>query len=306
MAEKDKAAEPEVEVLPPREPETEAAFVPDKLWSPEHMAALVRLDPAKTVQMIEKMVELLRMLKPALIKATYAGDWVGHKAAGGKMVYHLEEKGCQRIAPLLGLVVIEPQVQRINNPDGSYTYVYRAGAYSRTLGVQLPLITGARTSSDEFFANQKGVLDEWDVAKAAETNWYSRAVPRLAGLQGMTIEDLKAGGLDGAKVSNIEYKGKKQKEAAQAPPPNGEADTRTISGPQANRFWAIAYAAGRAVGMASEDVQAWVHDWLPSQFQVAGVSDIPRSMYDEAVDKLVELGGEDFAAEQRAKFAERE
>ena len=82
-----------------------------------------------------------------------------------------------------------------------------------------------------------------------------------------------------------------------------QASTGFVSLPQTKRFWAIAYAAGTQIGLESDAVEEHIGEWLPREYGIESTKKIPSDKYDEIIDKLLDLGGGEWADEERAKMA---
>jgi hypothetical protein len=184
--------------------------------------AMANIDPVRELTAFEAAVELQKKLITASIRATKPQDWV---EMGGHA--YLQATGIERVAPLWGLFFGEPEVTRQEEADGEYHFIVRGPAGSRRTGVFYQGIEGGRSSSDQFFdeftepkPNDFASLpggdqrawrrahrippSELDVRKAAITNWQTRAASMLAGLRGLTMEDLKAAGISEG-VRRVEY-----------------------------------------------------------------------------------------------------
>lgn len=183
--------------------------------------AMTQIDPKVELAKFEAAAELQRKLIPASIRATRPQDWI---SMGGKV--YLQATGVERIASLWGLVFGEPEVTRENNDDGTFAYVVVGPAGSRLTGVFYKGIVGGRSSADPFFDSfdeekpsgfrdlsleqkeswkreHRIAPDPLDVRKAAVTNWQVRAASMLAGLRGLTPQDLSEAGIRG--VTEVQY-----------------------------------------------------------------------------------------------------
>lgn len=179
------------------------------------------IDPEKELAKFNAAAELLARLVPASIKATRPQDWVQM----GDKVY-LQGTGAERVAPLWGIVLGEPHVEKVEHEDGHYDYVVTGAAGSRRTGVYMRSVQGGRSSRDKFFwpavaedangrlrlrvGDELGAefnpavhIDHLDVRKAAVTNWQTRAVAMLAGLRGLSPSDLSGAGIEG--VARVEF-----------------------------------------------------------------------------------------------------
>lgn len=200
-----------------------------------------------------KLATVLPNLRAASIKLTHGQDWVRM----GSSVY-FQAIGAERIAPLWGLALGEPDVQREEYADGTFAYVVTGPVMSRLTGVVYAGIQGGRWSGEDFFerwSEPKPARAEWqklqpaertvwesahrlppnplDVRKAAVCNWQVRCVTMITGLRGLTPEDLAKHGV--VPKSGFDYRtggegGKAQttNEAGEKVIPFGKSKAKTL------------------------------------------------------------------------------
>jgi hypothetical protein len=171
----------------------------------------------KEIQEIEKGVELFNRIKIVALKLTKPTDWVDQGAS-----MYLMDRGAENIAIAFGVDIGDVKLTMDWAEDAKgryYTYVANGRAYSRRLGRSVEDF-GVCSQRDKFFGMASGKLKEIEdvdaanIRRKAVTNLYNRLIKRVVGLSGVTIEDLKASGMDVSKIGKIEYQGGGQKGAA--------------------------------------------------------------------------------------------
>jgi hypothetical protein len=107
----------------------------------------------------------------------------------------------------------------VDDPKGRYyAFVASGKAYSRKLGRWVEDI-GVCSQRDKFFGKigdkfkEIEDVDMANIRRKAVTNLYNRLIKRVVGLSGVTLDDLKASGMDVSKIGRVEYKGGAQKVA---------------------------------------------------------------------------------------------
>jgi hypothetical protein len=168
----------------------------------------------KEIQEIEKGVELFNRIKIVALKLTKPTDWVDQ---GGSM--YLMDRGSENIAIAFGVDIsgLEMKMEWADDPKGRYyAFVASGKAYSRKLGRWVEDI-GVCSQRDKFFGKigdkfkEIEDVDMANIRRKAVTNLYNRLIKRVVGLSGVTIDDLKAAGIDVSKIGRVEYKGGSQK-----------------------------------------------------------------------------------------------
>lgn len=168
----------------------------------------------KEIQEIEKGVELFNRIKIVALKLTKPTDWVDQ---GGSM--YLMDRGSENIAIAFGVDIsgLEMKMEWVDDPKGRYyAFVASGKAYSRKLGRWVEDI-GVCSQRDKFFGKigdkfkEIEDVDMANIRRKAVTNLYNRLIKRVVGLSGVTLDDLKASGMDVLKIGKVEYKGGSQK-----------------------------------------------------------------------------------------------
>lgn len=180
---------------------------------------------------LEKNVEFFNRVKIVALKLTRATDWVDQ---GANM--YLMDRGAENIAIAFGVDIsgLEMKQEWADDPRGRYyTFVATGKAFSRKLGRWVEDI-GVCSQRDKFFGMVGGKLKEIEdvdmpnIRRKAVTNLYNRLIKRVVGLSGVTIEDLKAAGLDVSQIGRVDYRGGGQRSQAELTPE--EKDVRAKLG----------------------------------------------------------------------------
>lgn len=175
----------------------------------------------REIQEIEKGVELFNRIKIVALKLTKPTDWVDQ---GGSM--YLMDRGSENIAIAFGVDIsgLEMKMEWVDDPKGRYyAFVASGKAYSRKLGRWVEDI-GVCSQRDKFFGKigdkfkEIEDVDMANIRRKAVTNLYNRLIKRVVGLSGVTVDDLKASGMDVSKIGRVEYKGGSQKVQAELTP----------------------------------------------------------------------------------------
>jgi len=133
----------------------------------------------------ERMGEALDKLRGLAIKRTVPGDWVFH----GDQAY-LEGDGALRIAPMIGLRLENVRKEREVQEDGVIRVTTTLDASSALFGTQFAGISRTRTTADQFLRQGRERADLEDVESASYKGAIARAVQLIAGLSGLSRNDL--------------------------------------------------------------------------------------------------------------------
>jgi len=168
----------------------------------------------KELAAIEKNVEFFNRVKIIALKMTKPSDWVDQGAS-----LYLMDRGAENVAIAFGVDISDLKLAQEWAEDSKgryYTYVATGKAYSKKLGRYVEDI-GVCSQRDKFFGFQGGKLKEIEdvdmpnIRRKAVTNLYGRLIKRVIGLMGVTMDDLKASGMDTTKIQKVEYKAGAQK-----------------------------------------------------------------------------------------------
>lgn len=197
--------------------DAEPGVVEPEIVGPEivDLPAAIRTDlerlERRTAEQVLAEFEIRRDLSTKVLTAAIAltrpKDWV----LMGETCY-LQEYGCARIKALLGFRLplgVPPKITRQELKGEGFAYVCEGWAGSSSLGISDYFI-GARASNEKFFDKfdedgNRLPVPATDVMKAAQTNWLARAVTGLAGLRGLTPDDLKEYGIDPGKIRAVKF-----------------------------------------------------------------------------------------------------
>lgn len=151
----------------------------------------------------ERMGEALDKLRGLAVKRTVPGDWVFHGETG-----YLEGDGALRIAPMIGLSLSNVRKEREITDDGHVRVTTTVDASSALFGTTFAGISRTRSTADQFLRQGREKADVENVESASYKGAVARAVQMIAGLSGLTRDDLKTRfGLDLAGAGSVAYKG---------------------------------------------------------------------------------------------------
>lgn len=181
-----------------------------------------KIDSALTledkIRNAEESVELYNRISSVSLKMTKEGDWVLQDGSP-----YLMESGAQKIANLWGIDISGKKVTEEWQEDekGKYFIIIVSGvAYSKKLNRYIEE-EGTCSQRDKFFGKVGTELkkledvDKTLIRKKAHTNLNNRLIKKMAGIAGVTVEDLKEAGLDISKITSFEYKKGTKKSSAQ-------------------------------------------------------------------------------------------
>lgn len=176
---------------------------------------LERFNLKGELERIEKDVEQFKEIKRIALRMTTEKDWVDQD--GGP---YLMDRGAENIAIPFGIstkLIGRPEKMLEEDNDGRYyIYVARGIAWSRKLGRAVEDV-GVCSSRDLLLGRVRGAwrkieeVDQTDIIRKSATNLNNRLIKRCVGLVSVTFEDLKAAGLDIAKIQKISYEEGKQR-----------------------------------------------------------------------------------------------
>lgn len=217
----------------------------------------VDVDYDKMLQVAQKRANFVKAVRTAAIQQTYPQDWLGRKQKDGTYTFDLMLGGAERIhafAPV-GLMEIVRSVEEWTKEAGpGYTIKYTALTYLGPRSHPLPVISTCSSDAD-FFSSEtvklpynpdneehQQALESGDgnlsqdrktlfihrripasevtrenIEKAALSHLVTAAVTRILGLRKMTVEQLKAAGIDVEKIATVEY-GSTRKESGKLSP----------------------------------------------------------------------------------------
>jgi hypothetical protein len=184
------------------------------------------------VAQIEKNIELFNRVKQLALRLTRAEDWVD---MGGP---YLMDRGTENIGIAFGVDISGVRLVQewAEDPKGRYyAYVATGKARAKRLDREVEDV-GVCSQRDKFFGMAGGVpkliedVDAANIRRKAVTNLYNRLIKRVVGLMGVTMDDLKAAGIDTGKIAKVDYKeGAGRTKAALSPELNAKAQKiRTI------------------------------------------------------------------------------
>lgn len=179
------------------------------------------LSVEREIAELEKNVEFFNRVKIVALKMTKPTDWVDQGAS-----MYLMDRGAENIAIAFGVDISGLDLKQEWAEDSKgryYTYVATGKAYARKLGRWVEDI-GVCSQRDKFFGMVGGQLKEIEdvdmanIRRKAVTNLYNRLIKRVVGLSGVTVDDLRASGMDVSKIAKVDYRGGGQRSQAEFTP----------------------------------------------------------------------------------------
>lgn len=179
------------------------------------------LDIVAEVDRVEKNVELYNKIRTVSLKLLKPTDL----RFMGESLY-LEDKGAEILAIAWGIHASITSVSQEWHDDDIgryYTYTVTGKGFSRKLYRYAEEI-GTCSQRDKFFGKIGDKLKELEdidvnmIKKKAVTNFYNRLIKRIAGLGGITEDDLKAAGMKTDLIKKVEFKEGGKKADSQLPP----------------------------------------------------------------------------------------
>ncbi|RLI68532.1 MAG: hypothetical protein DRP02_12415 [Candidatus Gerdarchaeota archaeon] len=161
----------------------------------------------KIAEKAEKRVEAVKKIIRAALRMTNHRDWV--LFAGEP---YLTCAGAEKIARTFGISWYGMQIEEEERQDEKGKYiVFTCKGRFRLKDVEIEAI-GTCSTRNKFFYLSKGRVKELheisipDVKKAAYTNCIVNGIKRLLGLRNLTLEDLKAAGVNIDKITKVTFK----------------------------------------------------------------------------------------------------
>lgn len=220
----------EVPPAPPAEPVKQPEVIPPQTATASAAEVALAVLPGQDIKEIEmtvdvetKMLEVIRQRqknKKELIKIaiqqTNEEDWI---LQGGKP--YLEGTGAEKIAPIFGVRVtgivrsIENGVDEDGTTVGMKWRRFRHDAtgeiaVGNRVVYSLQGLFGSSWTKDDFFGKTKtgfkplADIDMRDLEYKSYTDLMRVAVVRLVGLRSVTVDELKAAGLDLTKIKDVQ------------------------------------------------------------------------------------------------------
>ncbi len=145
------------------------------------------------VDIVERGITIMKMLRAASIALTFPQDWVLFKAED-RITGYCQDAGCQRFSDLWGIEIFNlGSWERAEDPDTKdFSYSITADGLAKRTGQTVTGITGVRYSTEDFITRRKlGRLQiDAEVRKAARANLHGSIVRELAGMKQVPIEEL--------------------------------------------------------------------------------------------------------------------
>ncbi|MCK5616628.1 hypothetical protein KAR91_82975, partial [Candidatus Pacearchaeota archaeon] len=164
-------------------------------------------DSRKMLAIATERARHFEIMQKIAFGVTQPNDWVNY---GGKP--GMNGPGAERIMRTFGLQAFNKKREKIENQDGSYIWQV-TGQFGMNERETIDII-GTCASNKPFFAKRDGMdipsseVDESNIIKNADTNFYVNGVSRFLGLRGLTwerIEELTDGKLNKNKSQKVDY-----------------------------------------------------------------------------------------------------
>jgi hypothetical protein len=172
----------------------------DELTVKQEPAILLAEDATSELAEAARIAELHRELRLATLRLTKPEDWVDYDGQP-----YLSASGADKLKALYRIRTRNVRWERVEEP-GRYLVVVTGEAASELLDPNgWWEVVGACASDDRFLTRGGRIRPTFgDVLKKAQTNWRARAVKQLAGLAGVTWEELERHGIRRDRVKRVE------------------------------------------------------------------------------------------------------
>lgn len=142
---------------------------------------------------LERGIEIMKVLRAASIAMTYPHDWVLFKAED-RITGYCQDAGCQRFSDIWGIEVNNlGDWIRAEDPDTKdFSWTITGDGLSKRTGQVVVGISGTRYSYEEFITRRRlpRLQVETEVKKAARANLHGSIVRELAGMKQVPVEEL--------------------------------------------------------------------------------------------------------------------
>lgn len=206
MSTEDPSAKPvNGEIIPPDTTivRSQASTVEELSQTPEGMVVL------------ERGIEIMKVLRAASIAMTYPHDWVLFKAED-RITGYCQDAGCQRFSDIWGIEIYNLGTwDRTEDPDSKeFSWTITGDGLCKRTGQVVVGISGTRYSYEDFITRRKlpRLQVETEVKKAARANLHGSIVRELAGMKSVPVEELDktwaVAGMGAYKTSKLCPKGR--------------------------------------------------------------------------------------------------
>lgn len=188
---------PDPEVLEPEitDAEGEEFALARRLRHPAVPVTLEELAALKgeAIEILKARNEVLEVARLHAIRMTHPEDWVLNKTRDGRVTGYLQDSGCERVRPILGIEIFDVgSPEKVVSLDGkSFAVVISGRGRSRLTRDEIEAVEGIRESTEDFCKDLTGIKQELRVRQAARANLDGRIVRELAGLGSMPLEELE-------------------------------------------------------------------------------------------------------------------
>jgi hypothetical protein len=164
---------------------------------------------------LERGIEIMKVLRAASIALTYPHDWVLFKA-DDRITGYCQDAGCQRFSDIWGIEIYNlGEWLRAEDPDDkTFSWTITGDGMSKRTGQIVTGISGTRYSYEDFITKRRlpRLQVETEVKKAARANLHGSIVRELAGMKSVPMEELdniwKVAGMGEYKTTKLSPKGR--------------------------------------------------------------------------------------------------
>lgn len=146
----------------------------------------------QALEIIEARVAILETARFRAIKMTHPEDWVLFKSPDDRVTGYLQDSGCERVRPILGISIfdVEPPELIRSETGETFAYVVRGRGRSSMTQEEIERVEGIRESTEDFCRGLSGPKLDLRVRQAARANLDGKVVRELAGLSSVPIDAL--------------------------------------------------------------------------------------------------------------------
>lgn len=159
---------------------------------------------------IEAKNTILTTLRRSSLALTNPQDWVLFRDPDGNVTGFLQDRGCDRVAPMWGIDIGDDiSYERIHSPeDNTFAWVCKGSGRCRVTGQAVHAMEGTRYSTEQFVSGLKPIEKEVRVKQAARANLDGGIVRELAGLKSVPEQELAEAWKGSWKKTSMCAKGK--------------------------------------------------------------------------------------------------
>ncbi len=164
---------------------------------------------------LERGIEIMKVLRAASIAMTFPHDWVLFKAED-RVTGYCQDAGCQRFSDIWGIEIynLSEWIRTKDEESGDFSWTITGDGLSKRTGQIVTGISGTRYSYEDFITRRKlpRLQIETEVKKAARANLHGSIVRELAGMKSVPEEELNGvwsvAGMGAYKTTKLSPKGR--------------------------------------------------------------------------------------------------